>query len=145
MKHSSAAYHALLAIAHRDDGITPEVVVTEAQDPTSPLHQHFTWDDTEAAEKYRLAEAQALIRRYKIVVHKSPDEKVRVRAFSNVPDGDGSKYVPTEEAMADPARRQFVFEQATKELAQLRRKYEALIEFDEVLKAAIKKPRKRAA
>jgi hypothetical protein len=29
--------------------ISPEMVVEEARDPASPLHDYFTWDDEEAA------------------------------------------------------------------------------------------------
>jgi hypothetical protein len=39
-----------------------------ARDPVSPLHRYFTWDDGEAAERYRLGQAERLIRRYKLTV-----------------------------------------------------------------------------
>lgn len=37
-----------------DGRLTPAEVLEEARNPESPLHDQFTWDDTEAAEKYRL-------------------------------------------------------------------------------------------
>lgn len=145
--HIGTTQSALLDLARRDGSITPESVVEAATDPASPLHNHFTWDDTEAARRYRLVEAGHLIRRYRIVVETAPDRKVKVRAFSSVPVGDDLGYVPTVEAMADPERREFVVQQAMREVAALRAKYQALIDFDEVLRSSIgqKTTRRRKA
>lgn len=53
----------------RDNGrLAPVDVVEAARDPASPLHSHFTWDDTEAAEKYRLMQARTLIRTVKLEI-----------------------------------------------------------------------------
>lgn len=58
---------ALMMIARRDGGIlTPAAVIDEARDPESVLHGAFTWDDTEAAEKWRVHEAQQLIRKFRV-------------------------------------------------------------------------------
>lgn len=48
--------------------IKPADVVNDARDPTSPLHDFFEWDDTAAADQYRLSQARLLIRRVKIQV-----------------------------------------------------------------------------
>lgn len=42
--------------------VTPRQVVDAARDPSNPLNSHFTWDDSEAAEKHRENEARSLIR-----------------------------------------------------------------------------------
>lgn len=53
----------------RDNGrLAPADVVDAARDPASPLHSHFTWDDSEAAEKYRLMQARTLIRTVKLEI-----------------------------------------------------------------------------
>ena len=53
----------------RDDGkLLPEDVLNAARDPKSPLHDHFTWDETEAAHKHNLHEARQLIRAVRIDV-----------------------------------------------------------------------------
>lgn len=63
----------LESLAERDGGrLTPDAVVEAARDPTSPLHDHFTWDDTLAAQKCRLDEARTLIRSIRVVVRTSP-------------------------------------------------------------------------
>jgi hypothetical protein len=48
--------------------LTPEQVIGAAQDKNSALHDCFTWDNSEAAAKWRLEEARELIRRVRIEV-----------------------------------------------------------------------------
>src|SRR5437899_2675786 len=45
----------------RGGRLTPDDVLADAQDPASPTHDCFTWDDTKAGHAYRLEEARALI------------------------------------------------------------------------------------
>lgn len=52
---------ALAQIAGKGGRLTAEKVVEHAADPTHPLHGFFEWDDTEAARKYRIAQARELI------------------------------------------------------------------------------------
>lgn len=42
--------------------LKPEDVLDDARNPNSPLHDCFTWDDSIAAEAYRLIQAKAVIR-----------------------------------------------------------------------------------
>ena len=59
---------ALKAIAARDGGLLrPAAVVEEARNKRSPLHRAFEWNDGKAAEKYRLLQAQKLIRSFHVV------------------------------------------------------------------------------
>jgi hypothetical protein len=46
----------------RDGRLTPEDVLNAAEDPSSPLHGWFDWNDDTAAHKYRLEQARMLIR-----------------------------------------------------------------------------------
>jgi hypothetical protein len=46
--------------------ITPDTVIVEAKKKSSPLHEFFTWDDSEAAKKQRLYEARELIRSVRV-------------------------------------------------------------------------------
>lgn len=65
--------------------LTPKAVVEDARDPDSPLHEHFDWDDTSAAERYREEQARGLIRQVKVVIE--VDEVVmRVPAYVHDPD-----------------------------------------------------------
>lgn len=71
LKHE--AQEKIRELAERNGGtITPAEVVEAAKDVTSPLHTYFTWDDSEAACKYREDEARVLIRSVRIVITTSP-------------------------------------------------------------------------
>jgi len=65
--------------------IDPHEVVLAAQDPDSPLHECFTWDDAEAASQFRLEQARALIRRVKFEVL-TEDATERVVRYVPSPD-----------------------------------------------------------
>ena len=60
---------ALKEIAKRDGGLLrPQAVVDAARPVSSPLHGAFCWNNTEAAQKYRLLQAQQLIRSFRVTV-----------------------------------------------------------------------------
>jgi len=69
--------------------LSPDAVVADAADITSPLHDFFEWDDTAAAQQYRLGQARLLIRRVKIqvTVHDIPMDVMR---YVRDPDQPGS-------------------------------------------------------
>lgn len=61
-----------LSSLEREAGtLSPHDVVESARHEDSPLHSYFTWDDTEAAKRYRLYQASALIRKVRIEVGES--------------------------------------------------------------------------
>jgi hypothetical protein len=59
---------ALKLLEHDDGHINAADVVTAARDPAHVLHTHFEWSDTVAADKYRLIQAQSLIRAMRLNV-----------------------------------------------------------------------------
>lgn len=129
---------ALTELVIRDGALTPESVLDAAQDEASPLHSQFCWDDTEAAQRFRLYQAGSLIRRIKITVETSPEETRRVRAFVNIPStepGERGAYIPTDTALAE--HRDVVLQQAMRDVAALRAKYANLTDFDAVLRASL--------
>jgi len=82
--------------------LTPEAVIEAAKDPESPLHGEFTWDDAEAAHKYRLVQARALIRGAVMVV-KTGETRTIVPAFVRDPDKPHHEqgYISTIKAKSD--------------------------------------------
>lgn len=71
-------------LREENDGLlTVAAIVEAAKDEDSPLHKHFDWDDTHAAEKYREWQARALVQKCKITVEHRPD--TIVRAYVSVP------------------------------------------------------------
>jgi len=74
---------ALLDIQARNNGLLiPRIVIEEARPVDSPLHNAFEWDDTKAAARYRILQAQELIRSIKIT--ECDKEPVKVTMFVNL-------------------------------------------------------------
>jgi len=84
----------------------PETVVAAAQDPRSPLHSLFEWNDVDAADRYRITQARGIIRRLR-VVQQGTKEQPRVVRLAFVSPGQVKHpgYIPTDEAVADPVKR----------------------------------------
>lgn len=72
-------------------GATPKAVVEHARSSNSPLHRFFDWDDSSAAEKYRIEQAKYLVRSVKVVVV-GPSGATESRAFFSVQTDDGHAY-----------------------------------------------------
>ena len=144
---------ALKAIAARDGGLLrPQAVVDAARDEESPLHGAFCWDDTEAAEKYRLLQAQDLIRSFR-VVQDTDNGPVKVSMFVNLStdrtEGKANNvYRMLEDVKAYPDLMETVLNDALAELDSLRNKYAHLKELSDVwaaVDAATQKRRGRKA
>lgn len=145
----SALLHALEQVRCQDpDGLLrPEAVVQAAADPASPLHSSFTWDDTEAARRYRLDQARALIR---VAVTILPHHAEPVRAYVSLTSDRSSRpernergeereaggYRPLPAVLQDDEQRRLLLEDALADLRTLQRKYAQLSELASVFEAA---------
>lgn len=59
----------LAEIAGRNNGsLTPDLVVKDAEDTSSPLHELFEWDDGVAGHKYRIEQARQVITSVRVVI-----------------------------------------------------------------------------
>lgn len=58
-----------------DGRLTPAVIVKVSKSKNHILHRFFNWDDSEAADKYRMFQARGLINRTHIAVCKPGAEK----------------------------------------------------------------------
>ena len=119
--------------------LTPAVVVDEARSPDHPLHSRFEWDDAVAGEKYRLVQAQQLIRTVKVTMPATVDRgPVSLRAYYSVPSElGGNEYLPGEEVAADPIISALVLRNMRREFEQLQTQYGHLSEFLDMLSAAL--------
>lgn len=126
----------LQRIAAENDGVlTAEAVVEVARNPAHMFHGYFTWDDTEAAQKWRLQQGRQLIARVWATYQPEEEmEPVTVRAWvSLVPDrANGDSYRQFDAVMAAPPLREIYLKQCLKELNGLRRKYAAVKELSQV-------------
>lgn len=83
---------AIQAIYDRDGEVKASVVVTDAQPVSSPLHDHFQWDDTLAAIEHRLSQARRIIR---ISIIEREGELTQLIHVPNIDyAGEGSYQVP---------------------------------------------------
>lgn len=109
--------------------LTPEDVVNDARHDNSPLHSYFEWDDSEAAQHYRLQQARGLIRAV-VAVYVSDDKPaVRQRAYVHVPEPDAPHYRESGHAMSVSKTRKMVLQRAWRELQSWRQRYRDLQEF----------------
>lgn len=126
--------------------LTPDAVVSAARSENSALHDHFTWDDSEAAHKWRLNEARDLISRYRVIETIETEEKVVPYYVRDPRQGDGQGYrsLPylrsNEDVARDAVRREFKFALGALERAMIIAKaldlansIEALVERQEQL------------
>lgn len=112
---------------YRENGgvLHPPVVVDAAKDPSSALHKFFTWDDTEAAEQYRLQQARQLIARVHVVIPASRGGTTNVRAYHAL-RSEQSGYRHTRDIMAGPELRESLLSQFASDLERLTERYDCL-------------------
>jgi len=124
--------------------LKPEDVVERASDPSNVLHSRFTWDDTEAAQQYRLWQARHLI---KICVTVLPNRSESTQVYVSLKSdriGD-TGYRPVVDVLADVELRQQLLSDALEDLKRFEQKYTELKELAEVFDAAKRARLKYAA
>jgi hypothetical protein len=131
----------------------PQDIVRAAAKKTHPLHTEFEWRNTEAARRYRLLQAQRLIR-YVRIVEVTPDNKlVAVRLYESLPSDRrlGQGYRTIHEIMNDRDKTNELLASALRELQSFRMRYQQLCELAgvirevEVVEVALEKEMQRAA
>lgn len=111
--------------------ITPQEVLEKARDVNSELHKCFEWDDTIAAEKYRLQQARSII--INLVYAPKKEEEQSVRCFSLT--SKVSTYQPTQQFLVQEDEYQTLLKRALAELEAFKRKYHTLAELESVFEA----------
>lgn len=117
--------------------LRPEDVVEFARNKKTALHSQFEWDDSEAAQKYRLWQARYVIST-SVTIIEAEQKKYAVRAFvSLTPDrrAEGGGYRSIASVMTDDEMKAQLFKDALAELGTFRRKYHSLKQLSEVFEA----------
>ena len=144
-KFSKEVINELLKIEEKS--LTPENVIENARRKDSPLHDLFEWEDSIAAEKWRLAQARIIINEVKVVI----DSK-EYYAFESVsvclPTNNGSsttettevvrEYKPIVEILNDEDLRKQVIKSALNHLAYWEKQNEKYSELTPIIKSANK-------
>ena len=90
MRFTQEIIAAITTLEDRKGKLTASQVLEVARSPDSPLHPCFEWDDSIAAEQWRLEQARELIRRVKIVVEIDEVEFKTMRYMPDVEIGRAS-------------------------------------------------------
>jgi len=143
---ADAAGRRLGKIAGKTGRLTPQVVVDDARDRTSPLHGFFEWNDGRAAEQYRLDQARHLIRSVKVTYADVADSTGprEIKAYVSFGDDDEAPYMATRKVLATKAGRAALLAQALTELENLKQRYAELEELAAIF-AAIERAKNRHA
>lgn len=112
---------------------TPEEIVESAKDESKELHKCFEWDDTKAADKYRLYQARILTSQlvFKREVTEDEPQPVPTRVF-NKTDSNGGYKIP-ERTFKVQDEYEALLQRAWAELRAFKLKYQALSELSEIL------------
>lgn len=143
-------YKELYRIKTKHKRLDQELVLEAARSPRSKLHRFFEWDDTAAANKWRLRQAADLIRSVKIEVTNKKTKQTRaVRVFVSVPEESGSQgggtkrsYEMIDDVMNDPRTRQQYLRGFIVRMEQLQADFSFLKEAEPVFRELTKLKRK---
>jgi hypothetical protein len=113
--------------------LTPKAVVDAARSKRHPLHVHFEWDDSIAAENYRVDQARSLIRVIRVHDEATPEP---ARAFISINSRTGTSYRSLADVKRSPDFQQAVMAQADKDLEAFQRRYRELTDICEFVSAA---------
>jgi len=132
-------------IASENGGLLlPSAVVDAARPASSPLHSKFEWDDTAAAEQYRLQQARQLIRiTVNVIGGRADEEKLWVSLKPDRTNGGGYRGIVS--VMSDTNLRNQLLEDALEDAENFQQKYRHLSELSEVFAAIKKLPRRHKA
>jgi hypothetical protein len=108
---------------------TPSAIVDLAAPDESPLHELFTWEDSEAARLYREVEARKIVRSL-VTVKVTSQEIIPTRAFVSVVDvgnPGNRKYVALDHALQYKGYHLQLLLDAKKDLERFSVKYANLL------------------
>ena len=122
-----------------------EAVVEAAKSKKNPLHDSFNWDDTSAAELWRLRQAREIIR-VTVIVMEGDSEPIRAYASlmaDRTQDGGGFRSMVA--VLSDKDTRAQLLEEALSELDAMKARYGRLKELAAVFAAASKVRKRKVA
>lgn len=112
--------------------LTSKNVLDSARPEESPIHNIFEWDDSVAAEQYRLAQATKLICNLTVEIE-TEDKPIECRAFMDVSEAKVGSFVNVQSAFQVEETRDIVLRRALNELIAFKAKYKNLMELKEVI------------
>jgi len=118
--------------------IHAEDVVRAARPAKSPLHAAFEWDDSEAAEQYRLTQAREVMRSIVVRYVNAPADAPPTRLYVNVDRGTAdSAYMEIAVALGQPEFKDQILERALREAQEYQRRYQDILELSLIFRAIV--------
>lgn len=127
-------------IKEKRGGITPQLLVIEAKKKRSPLHNCFEWDNSVAAEQYRIVQAREILRYLVVIIEPETEdeEEIYVRGFIaplDTEEDSHQSYLTISEVMADEDLDKAYKQQILRELKAIKHKSKSYNEFSKVNRA----------
>lgn len=121
----------IMEICDELESATPQQILEKAKDKNSELHKCFTWDNTEAAEKWRLFQARQVVCNLKITVieHETP-KPTSLRVFYKTDNISG--YKPTKLIVKKPDEYEALVKRCRNELMAIKQKFHNISEYEEI-------------
>lgn len=140
--HNADAQLVAEEIASIGESATPAQIVDKGRDPGSELHKCFEWDDSKAAESYRIQQARQVVC-HLVIRETVREDKPPIRFFFKPESGTG--YQPTQAIVRNQDSYQALLKSAMRDLDALRVKYHSLGELERVFDAIEELMRGRAS
>jgi len=116
--------------------LRPSDVIAFAKNKKTVLHDYFEWDDSLAANAFRLEQARCLIRKIQIEFIGKDAEPIRARAYFSLSSDRGvDSYRPTATILSNADMRKQLLLEALEELRGFERKYSQLTELKAIFQA----------
>lgn len=115
------------------DTYTPEQIVEKATDESTELHKCFEWDDSAAAHKYRLSQAQGIVRCLVLVNEKVEDKELpqtRAIVSTNIRE---NTYEPVKITIRNVDSYERLKAEALRELEAFKKKYAVIEEIGDII------------
>lgn len=115
----------------KEGALTSQNVLESARSEKSPIHSLFEWDDTKAAEQYRLKQAAQLICNLTVEIE-TDDKPIECRAYMDVSEAKVGSFINVQSAFQSEESREVVLRRALNELSAFKAKYKNLLELQDV-------------
>ena len=119
-----------------EGAVTSKALLDASRPEDAPTHALFEWNDSLAAEQYRLQQATVTINSIEVqIVNEATGTATPQAAFVNVVEKRPAKagaFVPIEIALSNETMRSNLLSNAMNELRAFRRKYSQLSELTEI-------------
>lgn len=128
----------LKRLAELHGTLQPAIVVDAARAEDSPLHNSFDWDDSDAANQWRLHQARNIINAAVVYQTRGDGKEIQVRAFVSLSTDrhkGGEGYRLTLDVMSDVEHRAQLLVDARAEMLAFKGKYAKLNELAAVFAA----------